>query len=499
MISPVPDADSQLMKQRQLAERVLGWLLYAAAAGFILAYLYIASQRIGYPYELEWMEGASVDHVARLLDGEKLYVEPTPDFVPFIYTPGYFYAAAGLARVFGVEMMPLRLLSFLASLGSLALIGRFAQRETGRRASGLVAAGLFAASFPLSGSWFDLARIDSLFLLLLLAGCDRVRASRSLAGAVAAGLLLALAFQTKQSALVVAVPVLLTAAVLRGRQGLVAGLAFAAGVALSVGALVASHPHWFWYYTMQLPRQHPVAAASLSEFWTVDVAAIPVAFGLGAAYLIHRVARERGAAIDHLVFAGAMLACAWLSRLHGGGFVNVLMPLHAAIAIAAGCSWGSAAVGSGPRWLRPAIGAALVGQFVLLVYDPSSAVPSARHRTAFDALVERIREIDGPVIVPYHGHLTALAGKERHAHTMAVADVLRGTDRALRSRLYLAIDERIERREFGAIVLDDPSWHRAKLERHYRYAGPSVPDSEAMRSLSGAPQRPWLLYLPRSE
>jgi len=45
----------------------LDGLLLAASAASIAAYLWIALHRLDYPFDLEWMEGAGVDHVARIL------------------------------------------------------------------------------------------------------------------------------------------------------------------------------------------------------------------------------------------------------------------------------------------------------------------------------------------------------------------------------------------------------------------------------------------------
>ena len=56
--------------------RVMYWVLLAAALAHTTAYLFITSQRIVYPFELEWMEGALVDHTARILAGLDSYTEP---------------------------------------------------------------------------------------------------------------------------------------------------------------------------------------------------------------------------------------------------------------------------------------------------------------------------------------------------------------------------------------------------------------------------------------
>src|SRR5262245_42668041 len=46
----------------------------AAAAWYAAAYAWIVWNRIGYPFDLEWMEGAMVDHVRFLLRHGNLYV-----------------------------------------------------------------------------------------------------------------------------------------------------------------------------------------------------------------------------------------------------------------------------------------------------------------------------------------------------------------------------------------------------------------------------------------
>jgi hypothetical protein len=54
-------------------------------AGF---FLWVVGLRVGYPFELEWMEGAMADHVCRVLDGKLIYTAPAYDHVAFLYHPG---------------------------------------------------------------------------------------------------------------------------------------------------------------------------------------------------------------------------------------------------------------------------------------------------------------------------------------------------------------------------------------------------------------------------
>ncbi|MGK0262217.1 MAG: hypothetical protein ACI8UD_000857, partial [Planctomycetota bacterium] len=54
----------------------LWWALLLLAAVATIAFLFAISQRLFYPHELEWMEGALADHASRVADGLPLYCEP---------------------------------------------------------------------------------------------------------------------------------------------------------------------------------------------------------------------------------------------------------------------------------------------------------------------------------------------------------------------------------------------------------------------------------------
>ena len=69
---------------------MLSWLLVTFAG------------RVGYPYDLEWMEGGMLVHGHRVLNGEGLYVPPSLDFIPYIYPPLYSWVLAAFGAVFGL-------------------------------------------------------------------------------------------------------------------------------------------------------------------------------------------------------------------------------------------------------------------------------------------------------------------------------------------------------------------------------------------------------------
>ena len=84
--------------------RLLQAALVAGALWYLGAYLVVALARINYPYDLEWMEGGTLEHVARVLGGQPLYVAPSLEFTPYIYAPLYYYVAAPFAYLFGLRL-----------------------------------------------------------------------------------------------------------------------------------------------------------------------------------------------------------------------------------------------------------------------------------------------------------------------------------------------------------------------------------------------------------
>src|SRR5438132_2218404 len=122
-------------------QRVARIIVVAASIVAITPSAAVAIKRLSYPFDLEWMEGGGVAHVQRVLDGRGLYPRPSLDFVPFIYTPLYWYVSAAAAWVLGTGYAPLRLVSLASSLGCFALVFTLVRRETGATWTGILAAG----------------------------------------------------------------------------------------------------------------------------------------------------------------------------------------------------------------------------------------------------------------------------------------------------------------------------------------------------------------------
>ena len=463
---------------------VLCTLAAIGAGAYIALFVVLVALRVGYPFELEWLEGAMVDHVRTILSGAPLYAKPSLDFIPLTYTPLYFYVAAGLAKVTGVGFLPLRVISIAASAGVLVMLFRIASRESADPRAGILAAGLFAAMFGWTDGWLDLARNDSLFLLLALAAIYLLRWHDSPPAYIGAGILLALSFLVKQTGLIVSIPLALFCA-WRGR---LAFACFAVTVAAIVGGttfvLDRIFDGWYLYYVRDVPAQHPLALEMIWGFWRFDVLRpLPLALLASAGYLLVRLRRrDRDTALLYLLAAAGLCGGAWASRLHSLSYVNVALPAYAALALV------FAILVHDRRFATDLFGAARVSlaqcalcgiavlQIVRLAYLPARLVPTPRDVAAGQSMLAAIASEPGDVFVPFHGYLPALAGKTSHAHAVVIADVIRGNPNQAGRTFADELNQALEGHQFNAIIAVEgrtPVHTWLPIPDHYR-AGSTV-------------------------
>ena len=180
--------------------------VFCAGGAYLLCFVALAIKRCRYPFELEWMEGGVLEHIRRVARGEPLYVRPSIDFVPFIYTPFFYFVSAGMSKILGVGFLCAAscLIRLVISGVRVDLFDR-AERN-GQPFRRLAATSLFVGTYRLTETFMDLARVDALFLALFLGGIYFFRFSKSIAGLVTGAMRLLLSFMTKQTALLMLLP-----------------------------------------------------------------------------------------------------------------------------------------------------------------------------------------------------------------------------------------------------------------------------------------------------
>ena len=418
-------------------------LLLLPSLYFVTLFIYAVLHRIHYPMELELIEGSSVNHALRILQGEALYAKPAFEFTANLYTPLFYYCGAAFSTVMGIGFASLRAVSVCAVLATWVVIALFVYRESKSTTAALTAVGLYAATYAASGGWMDLARVDSLFVALLLAAIFMMRYARHTADITMSAVLFVLAFYSKQSALIAIAPLMAYALLALPQPShrfllpcLVGGL-----LLLSLGLADWLSDRWFSYYTIVMPAGHPDNSNNVREFWRHDlIQVMPLAIVCSLALIawlqikevqIKEVSAKKTGrdALFFLVFLFAMALASYLTRINKGGYYNTLMPIYAALTIVMGVFIGKVLLyfetqpGVGSRRLLIAATAAMLLQFGCLNYDQRSYIPGKEDWIASERLLKDLRAVEGNVYSLDYGFIGHLVGKPNFVHATAIGDI----------------------------------------------------------------------------
>ena len=438
--------------------------------------------RVGYGYDLEWMEGGMLHHALRIQQGQGIYVAPSIDFIPYLYTPFYPGLLALFGHLFGLTYTLGRMVSVLSLVGiavvaAFSLCGRRNQLVTRFEAWAGLALGLgaFAAAYPYCEGWYDLVRADTLFLALVTSGIAGI-ARWSVTGVgwrgharVAAGAaVFVLAFFTKQTGFVYVAFGGLIVLALNWRRAFIYTLA--AGVlALGLVAIFdATSGGWFWTYVSKIHRAHDFSGDRFRDSFHLILGHFPYMTGtVGVALVLAAVTRARRGPlppqVQPLLLWSAAFAVSTVVGAIGFGtewaVYNAFMPAFLHGGLAAGAAVAAMAACARMWWPRSAGRAAVIAalvtaaplgvQLARATWDPQKFIPSPSDSVAGDKLIAQIRAIDGDVWVPSHPWYAYLAGKLPHVHRMGLKDVTRRQPRDLGS-----VAAAIRAHAFAAIVFD---------------------------------------------
>jgi hypothetical protein len=491
--------------------------------------------RATFPLDLEWMEGGMLMHAQRIAQGKGIYVEPSLEFIPFLYTPLYPALLAALSFVLPLGYLLGRVVSILAFAVALALVVVTSVGQTrGRGRTALAAligiggAGAIAASFVFTGYFYDLVRSDSLLLALEALALWLALRGQGWKSAALAGVLIALGFFAKQTATIVGTGLGLGLLVANYRRGLVYGLAAAATLAAGVGLLVKTSGGWFWTYIFKLHQSHAfrkeavthIALPFTEQFaWPLFLALALATVGLA----LSRRLRRSDAILLFVAAAGESAALIGFGTqwADSNAFIPaIFFPAFATAVLAArlldtaldGRKWGAMSVAAGVALLlgsqslhtappvpvrdhvRPPIFAGWPRMNRVLP-AVASAVPSAQDRVAAGRLLEELRALPEPLFIPFHTYYAVLAGKKPFVHRMGVRDVEAALGRPK------GLDQAILDQQFAAIVLDWKSYpgEWPNLDRRYHKIRDFKEGVDSVRMFAGAQTSPNALLAPTRE
>lgn len=523
-----------------------------AATSLLLSLLVLVwVGRFAYPYDLEWMEGGMLAHAWRLDRGLPLYLAPNPDFIPYIYPPGYAATVAVLAPADAMSLPLGRAVSLVGTLAAAAALGFAVWRHTAAGAPALFAAAVFLGTFPDSGAFFDLVRPDA--LAMGFAAWSLALAAERWRGATeAAGVLLAAAFVCKHNSAAFGLPILVG---LTARDGWRAAIRFtvaSAGPAIlfTIGQQVTSEGH-FLRYLLEVPASHPmnwdrilpglprelgnalpVSVATIGAFTLLRlgdrapawVAGLGSLVGVGLATGVHLAGPLPGDLLHVPAAVGAWglgvlvvaapswarvgrpgwrwwyaaatgllaLTMAGLMRSHHGGYINVHLPLHWVVA----CGFGLVL---GELWStdRRALASLLATAELLYAagtLDADALQPSAEDVEAGDRLVRSVRGVRSPVLSPVASWIPVQAGHPPSLHMISVWDLI--VAGGPYEQEVVSVKRAIDERYWGAVIEGDRSFNYP-LDGRYQVDRVVAERDGVLQPRSGWRVRPVRVLVPR--
>jgi hypothetical protein len=487
--------------------QILRVALFSVAVAYLVIYLWMVYYRIRYPFDLEWIEGGMVNQVQRLIYGQGMYVAPTINYVPFLYPPLYFYFSALAALIFGIGLFPLRLVSVLASLVSFTTIFLIVRNETKNWWVALLSTGLFAATFRVTGAWLDVARVDSLFLALWLLFVYFIRGRKSAGIAVFTGILAALAYLTKQTALIACVPILVYLFWCNWKFALICLGTAALTIGITTLAMNFASAGWYSYYVFGLlSQQTEWLPQEFITFWKDDLLVhLPLAILFAAFFFIGRPKQDRLNILQWLSILTGALAGSFITRVKTGGYDNVLLPAYAVLSILFGLGLGGMlefikqSRDDYKVRLEVLLQTACLIQLAMILYNPFAQIPTKADLDAGNSLVKMLSQVKGTVFLPDQSYLPALAGKSTFANNSAIWDVLRGDQQTHGKALLSAeISNTIRRQSFDEIIIDadvDLGWCCAGIDQYYTRVGQVFQDPTVFYTVTGDKKRPTYIYV----
>ncbi len=467
----------------------------ALAGLWVLVLAICFGWRIGFALELEWMEGGSLHQALRLQQGLAIYPEPSAQFVPFLYTPLYPALLAALGMVLPLDFVLARAVSIAAVVAIGLGLWRLVAQEGKPRAHSAAAVGLWCSGYVLSFRWYDVARADSLFLALLLWGLVLLRGARGRPRrAVLAGVLVAAAFWTKQTAAVFVLASGVAGLVVAPRELLwfASTIAVIDGGGVLVGQRLTGGMLWVYIYEM-----HQAHAFNAERFtrktWGMFVHAGPFIVVMLLGMAARKLSRGTGSSLTReqvrgriywaIVAAAAFLVSA-LGYSTQWAEPNAFMP---------GVCFGAALVavmlpvGPGERLALALVAAQMVFALVLepryqavqdrglaglkdsyAWQDPWRTLPTTAQRERAAALRRELDERTGPVLALQRPWWSVIAGGAGHVGSMGINDVPRAQQKVIERELAAEVAAG----RYVAVYLDGepPAWLRPALQRRYKVA-----------------------------
>jgi hypothetical protein len=469
-------------------------------------YLYVAFRRITYPYDLDFIEDNMLMQAIQVSLGKPVYVLPNADFVPQVYMPLYTLLGGWIFKVMTPSYLPMRLLSFSATVVTAILIFLVSRRISGNSGIAFCTAALFLAGYRTTGGWYDLARVDALYVMLTLVGAAWLAHGKENRFKLPfAGFILALAFLTKQNGLFFALVVAIYLSLTTRGQALGFAIPFALVSAFPVLYLNQVSGGWFSTYVFKIAYLSPIdfhrVATTLKDDLLGSMIGLMVLFVTAGISIIWHERGKRALREPWNWFIGAALFISIAGRASVGGNRNNLMLAYTFLCVAPALAAREMRLWRDSSQFRARSGLfiLIIIQFVLTSWIPKypfGFIPTSSMKSAGDRLIQHIASVQGPVLVLMHPYYALLAGKE------PTVDVQMLWHARLRGAEPLPEDfvKRIQNHYYSAIISDESFFETQpdlrKLITTYYIQAETLNLSQAPPTNTGVVVRPKMIYTP---
>lgn len=475
--------------------RIIAVVLCGASSASLVAIVVITiASRFPFPFELERMEGAFVDHARLIAQGGSVYSPPSSRFVGFIYTPLSYLAAAPLIAAGINGFQAARSVSLMGIAGGMLVGMLLVVRATGKRWLALAVPIMTAAHYFHVELYYDEARPDnlmSLFWMLSVAAFSLTPERMAIPLFVTFG---TLTIFTKQTSLVMFAVLLIGSAPMWPRRALLSAIGLAATVGFSF--LVMNHETngGIYNYLVIEPRYHSFAIRQAFRMIVFDLGGSFGVTSLAALLCATAVVRDRLtlppasfndrrvrtrvilviAALAGLVFSAASVTQPSVVRN-----VYIAYAVTGAAFLPVALDWAVTSVSdvSRRRWAATAALLVMAGVAGLGLRDPRSFQPTVDDHQPWLTLRKALRSV-GPeerAWVTFHGNIWGPLESPMHAHMNGLYELVGGyygppTGFPMPPDLV----EKINSRWFSAIVVADGDAGTQKLIEHRYALNPSL-------------------------
>ena len=419
------------MRRESSRMTALAKSLFAAYAFAWIAFtVYLWFNHINFPLNLEAMELTVLQHLRRIMAGQSLYVEPSPDFVPLAYAPLYYYFSVPFAWLFGANLFTMRLVAILGMLGSGIIIFLVVRKHTQSYWWGFIAAGLFAAAYRAMDTYLDNAHSDSWLLCSVLLGCYLIDLNRSHTTNLLGVFFLVVSFWFKQHGAIFAIGGVLY---LTWRDGVKNSWMYWALAALLGPVLYALAPALlfgpqFHYYTLTVPSHwSELSFGTIYRYIGYVVKNYFILAGVGVSTSFYFLIKKLNkVSVWYFMLPFAMLS-GFMGAMDPGSNNNIFINMGVWFILtgALGLHWLTGQFARVNQWGMQLAGLAV--SFALFFFNPVSVLVSPDAPETYQDFVGYLNSLDGPVYAPWLGQLEDGYQFTPSVHWVPMEDLVRGT------------------------------------------------------------------------